>query len=196
MHRNSLQAKAERQGRSHSTEAWQLPPPANRRDGGVTGGEGESYQNAGGGAYLGLFRPPGDVKAAMGFHMCVAVIPSSEEGGAGVVAETLFGAKPPPDQEPGNRHANKVCPVTCSCAEHIVSCSVCRRSAAGCLSCETLVTLGSLVVTSSFFIIVVTVASLWEGTVLPASIISMRIIPQVSLHELSFRAYHWHCRRY
>lgn len=181
MRRNSLQATTERQGRSHSTEAWQLPPPANRRDGGVTGGEGGSYQNAGG-AYLGLFRPPGDAKAAMGFHMCVAVIPSSEEGGAGAVAETFFDAKRPPDQEPGNHHANKVCPITCSCAEHFFSCIVCCRSAAGCSSCETVVGLGSLVVTSSFFVVVATAASLGEVLFCLILIISMHMIAQVSLH--------------
>ena len=112
MHRNSPLATTNRQGRSHSTEAWQLPPPAFRREGDVTGGEGGSDRNPGGGAYLGLFRPPGGAKDAMGFHMCVAVIPSGDEGRAGAVAETFSGVRPPPlDQDPETRLGNKVCPV-------------------------------------------------------------------------------------
>lgn len=109
MHRNSLLATTDRQGRSHSTEAWQLPPPAFRQQGDAAGGESGYNRNAGGGAYLGLFRPPGGAKNAMGFHMCVAVIPGSEEGGAGAVAETFAGVKPPsPDPDPEPRHGNKV----------------------------------------------------------------------------------------
>ena len=49
----------------------------------------------------------------MGFHMCVAVIPSGIGGGAGAVAETFAGGNPPapPDHDPESRNGNKVCPV-------------------------------------------------------------------------------------
>lgn len=152
MHRNSLLATTERQGRSHSTEAWQLPSPTLGRNEDATGGDGGSYQNAGGGAYLGLFRPPGDAKAAMGFHMCVAVIPSSDGGGAGAVAEMFHDEKLPPDQEPpGARHANKVCLVAHLLMRrtYFVFVSVARLLAS---RVEASVALESLVVAPSFLL--------------------------------------------
>lgn len=81
----SLRAMSNRKKNSHSSEAWELPPPA-------VGGEGSNDKNGAAGAYLGLFRPPGNADAEMGFHMCVAVIPSGEEARSGdMVTEEVLG---------------------------------------------------------------------------------------------------------
>lgn len=84
---------------SHSSEAWELPPPA-------FGGEGSNNKNGAAGAYLGLFRPPGNAGAEMGFHMCVAVIPSGEEARLGdIVTEEVLDA--PASLRPAGVHPDK-----------------------------------------------------------------------------------------
>lgn len=102
---NSLLATPKRDGKSHFTEAWQLPPPRVQqgRAGGDTTGEGmggsDNSSVGRGGAYVGLFRPPGGKKSEMGFHMCVAVIPlgAGEGEGTGAVSEGFL-------DQPSQRH--------------------------------------------------------------------------------------------
>lgn len=94
---NSFLATPKREETSHFTEAWQLPPPRARQEsatGGGTAGDGmggaDHSLRGGGGAYVGLFRPPGGKKSDMGFHMCVAVIPLRAGEGAGAVSEEFL----------------------------------------------------------------------------------------------------------
>lgn len=75
---DSLQLTPNRQGSSHYTEAWQLPPPAALQ----TGQESQERTHLAAGAYVGVFRPPGGPEAEMGFHMCVAVFPSGNGEGS------------------------------------------------------------------------------------------------------------------
>lgn len=94
---NSFLATPKREETSHFTEAWQLPPPRARQEsatGGGTAGDGmggaDHSLRGGGGAYVGLFRPPGGKKSDMGFHMCVAIIPLRAGEGAGAVSEEFL----------------------------------------------------------------------------------------------------------
>lgn len=90
---NSLLATPKREESSYFTEAWQLPPPRARQEhatGGTAGdgmGGSDHSTRGSGGAYVGLFRPPGGKKSNMGFHVCVAVIPLNAGEGAGAVSE-------------------------------------------------------------------------------------------------------------
>lgn len=97
----SVTPKREGDALSHVTEAWQLPlPQARQRDNAAAAaadhpGEGkDSWDHlasggGAGGAYVGLFRPPGGggKVSEMGFHMCVAVVPLGEGEWSGAVAE-------------------------------------------------------------------------------------------------------------
>lgn len=104
--RNSLRVTPERKGSSHRTEAWQLPAPARPPE--ADGDEShQSDQAGGGGGYVGIFRPPGGADADMGFHMCVAVLPSGGSGGSGVVAEKLDA--PSTNRNRGPPHDVEVC---------------------------------------------------------------------------------------
>lgn len=83
---SSLRVAPKREGDSHFSEAWRLPSLDARKTDTVDGGD----WNGGNGGYVGLFRPPGGAKDEMGFHMCVAVIPSGAAGGGtGVVVEEM-----------------------------------------------------------------------------------------------------------
>lgn len=101
---NSFLAMPKREGESHFTEAWQLPPPQARQEhaGGDTSAEGvggsEHSTRGGEGAYVGLFRPSGGKKSEMGFHVCVAVIPLRAGDGAGAIPEEYL------DQRSRQRH--------------------------------------------------------------------------------------------
>ncbi|CAM9315795.1 unnamed protein product [Scytosiphon promiscuus] len=115
----SITPNREGDSRSHLTEAWQLPPPRARRrddaaaDGPDEGKVGEGHLAPGGsagGAYVGLFRPPGGSGKTpeMGFHMCVAVIPMDEGGGAGAVAEEYMDERSPSQgRRPGGARAQE-----------------------------------------------------------------------------------------
>ncbi|CAM9849542.1 unnamed protein product [Pylaiella littoralis] len=87
----SFAATPKRGGKPLFTEAWELPPPRGRQLDNTAAGTGEGEAGQGGGAYVGLFRPPGGSgeKSELGFHLCAAVIPMGG-GGAGAVAEEFL----------------------------------------------------------------------------------------------------------
>lgn len=92
-------ATPKREGKSWFTEAWELPPPRDRQLDDTPAGAGDGEDGRGGGAYVGLFRPPdaNGRKSELGFHMCAAVIPIGGGDGAGAVAEEVL-------DQPRQRH--------------------------------------------------------------------------------------------
>lgn len=116
----SVTPKREGDSWSHATEAWKLPPPrarqqddadADRPEEGSHSRDHPASGGRGGGAYVGLFRPPGrsGKTSEMGFHVCVAIIPLDEGEGSGAVAEEFMDTKSPSqERRSGGAQAQEV----------------------------------------------------------------------------------------
>lgn len=101
----SLGAMLNRGGESHVTEAWELPSPATQLLEGRAG--------SGPGAYLGLFRSQSDPKAEMGFHMCVAILPSGNGKAPQIEVEELV-QKPVQPKTPSASSHEPLVRISCS----------------------------------------------------------------------------------
>lgn len=99
-----------RGGKSHATEAWELPSPATQRL--------EGRAESGPGAYLGLFRSPRDPKAEMGFHMCVAVLPSGNGNAPQIEVEEEV-QKPVQPKTPSASSHEALVRIPCSGLKHV-----------------------------------------------------------------------------